>query len=141
MIARTSVLAISINIFELRAYICSPDFSGGSRRRWQFQDMHSAAHALILGMSHGRRGGRFFGPPIISPRRCRCIRRATLVRFLLWKDDFALAAPYNCRLRFLVMDDQNRFFPPIELLIVIAINLAVVALGYYAFRLWGLFLS
>jgi hypothetical protein len=39
------------------------------------------------------------------------------------------------------MDDQNRFFPPIELLIVIAINLAVVALGYYAFRLWGLFLS
>jgi hypothetical protein len=72
---------------------------------------------------------------------CRCIRRATLVRFLLWKDDFALAAPYNCRLRFLVMDDQNRFFPPIELLIVIAINLAVVALGYYAFRLWGLFLS
>ena len=39
------------------------------------------------------------------------------------------------------MDDQNHFFPPIELLIVIAINVAVVALGYYAFRLWGLFAS
>jgi hypothetical protein len=35
------------------------------------------------------------------------------------------------------MDDQNRCLPPIELLIVIAINLAVVAIGYYAFRLWG----
>ena len=40
---------------------------------------------------------------------------------------------------FRVMEDQNRFLPPIELLIVIAINLAVVAFGYYAFRLWGLF--
>jgi hypothetical protein len=35
------------------------------------------------------------------------------------------------------MDDHNRFFPPIELLIVIAINLTVVAIGYYAFRLGG----
>jgi hypothetical protein len=39
------------------------------------------------------------------------------------------------------MDDRDRFFPPIELLIVIAINLAVVAIGYYAIRLWGLFAS
>jgi hypothetical protein len=38
-----------------------------------------------------------------------------------------------------VMDDQNRFLPPIELLIVIAINLAVGGFAYYAFRLWGLF--
>jgi hypothetical protein len=37
------------------------------------------------------------------------------------------------------MDPQNRFLPPIELLIVIAINLAVVGFAYYAFRLWGLF--
>jgi len=40
---------------------------------------------------------------------------------------------------FRVMDDQNRFLPPIELLIVIAINLAVGGFAYYAFRLWGLF--
>jgi hypothetical protein len=33
------------------------------------------------------------------------------------------------------------FFPPIERLIVIAINLAVVAIGYCAFRLWGFFAS
>jgi hypothetical protein len=39
------------------------------------------------------------------------------------------------------MDDRHRFFPPIELLIVIAINLSVVAIGYYAFRLWGFFAS
>ncbi len=38
-----------------------------------------------------------------------------------------------------MMDDQNRFLPPIELLIVIAINLAVGGFAYYAFRLWGLF--
>jgi hypothetical protein len=37
------------------------------------------------------------------------------------------------------MDPQNRFFPPIEILIVIAINLAVVTFAYYALRLWGLF--
>jgi hypothetical protein len=39
------------------------------------------------------------------------------------------------------MDNQNRFLPPIELLIVIAINFAALAFAYYAFRLWGLLAS
>jgi hypothetical protein len=42
---------------------------------------------------------------------------------------------------FWVMDNQNRFLPPIELLVVIAINFAALAFAYYAFRLWGFFIS
>jgi hypothetical protein len=41
----------------------------------------------------------------------------------------------------LVDGRRESFFPPIELLIVIAVNLAVVAIGYYAFSLWGFFVS
>jgi hypothetical protein len=37
----------------------------------------------------------------------------------------------------ILVDGRPKSLPPIELLIVIAINLAVVAIGYYAFRLWG----
>jgi hypothetical protein len=43
----------------------------------------------------------------------------------------------------MILGDERAesFFPPIERLIVIAINLAVVAIGYYAFSLWGFFAS
>jgi hypothetical protein len=34
---------------------------------------------------------------------------------------------------------KNRFVMPIEVVIVIAINLVVVVAGYYAVMMWGLF--
>jgi hypothetical protein len=47
------------------------------------------------------------------------------------------------RLRDLPMDQfqKRRFVMPIEILIVIAINLVVVVAGYYAIMMWGLFSS
>jgi hypothetical protein len=36
---------------------------------------------------------------------------------------------------------KNRFILPIEIVIVIAINLVVVVAGYYAIMMWGLFRS
>ena len=36
---------------------------------------------------------------------------------------------------------KPRFFVPIEIMIVIAINLVVVVAGYYAIMMWGLFRS
>jgi hypothetical protein len=36
---------------------------------------------------------------------------------------------------------KRRFVMPIEILIVIAINLVVVVAGYYAVMMWGLFSS
>ena len=34
---------------------------------------------------------------------------------------------------------KNRFILPIEVVVVIAINLVVVVAGYYAVMMWGLF--
>jgi hypothetical protein len=34
---------------------------------------------------------------------------------------------------------KNRFFLPIEVVFVIAINLVVVVAGYYAVMMWGFF--
>jgi hypothetical protein len=34
---------------------------------------------------------------------------------------------------------KNRFVMPVEVVIVIAINLVVVVAGYYAVMMWGLF--
>ena len=47
------------------------------------------------------------------------------------------------RLRDLPMDEfqKPRFVVPIEIVIVIAINLVVVVAGYYAIMMWGLFRS
>jgi hypothetical protein len=36
---------------------------------------------------------------------------------------------------------KPRFYVPIEIVIVIAINLVVVVAGYYAIMMWGLFRS
>jgi hypothetical protein len=36
---------------------------------------------------------------------------------------------------------MRRFVVPIEILIVVAINLVVVVAGYYAIMMWGLFRS
>jgi hypothetical protein len=36
---------------------------------------------------------------------------------------------------------KRRFVVPIEIVIVIAINLVVVVAGYYAIMMWGLFRS
>ena len=36
---------------------------------------------------------------------------------------------------------KPRFYVPIEVVIVIAINLVVVVAGYYAIMMWGLFRS
>jgi hypothetical protein len=36
---------------------------------------------------------------------------------------------------------KPRFYMPIEIVIVIAINLVVVVAGYYATMMWGLFRS
>jgi hypothetical protein len=35
--------------------------------------------------------------------------------------------------------EKKRFLIPIELMIVLAINLVVAVLGYYAIMMWGLF--
>jgi hypothetical protein len=35
--------------------------------------------------------------------------------------------------------EKERFLIPIELMIVLAINLVVAVLGYYAIMMWGLF--
>jgi hypothetical protein len=34
---------------------------------------------------------------------------------------------------------KNRFVMPLDLVVVIAINLVVVVAGYYAVMMWGLF--
>jgi hypothetical protein len=34
---------------------------------------------------------------------------------------------------------KNRFILPIEVLVVVAINLVVVVAGYYTVMMWGLF--
>jgi hypothetical protein len=34
---------------------------------------------------------------------------------------------------------RNRFILPIEVLVVVAINLVVVVAGYYTVMMWGLF--
>jgi hypothetical protein len=34
---------------------------------------------------------------------------------------------------------KNRFVMPVEVVIVIAINLVVVVAGYYAVMMWGIF--
>ncbi len=36
---------------------------------------------------------------------------------------------------------KPRFYMPIEIVIVIAINLVIVVAGYYAIMMWGLFRS
>jgi hypothetical protein len=35
--------------------------------------------------------------------------------------------------------EKKRFLIPIELMIVLAINVVVAVLGYYAIMMWGLF--
>jgi hypothetical protein len=67
---------------------------------------------------------------ILSPLYCRRSARFALRHFLLQPRD-------------LPMDQfQKRpFVVPIELVIVIAINLVVVVAGYYAIMMWGLFRS
>jgi hypothetical protein len=37
------------------------------------------------------------------------------------------------------MDPENHFLSTIEVLMVVAINLMVVAFGYHVYRLWELF--
>ncbi len=34
--------------------------------------------------------------------------------------------------------EKNRFLPPIELMLVLAINVVVAILAYYSFLVWGL---
>jgi hypothetical protein len=50
----------------------------------------------------------------------------------------ALARRSHLSLLFWAMDPENRFLP-IEIVIVVAINLMVAAFGYHLYRLWDLF--
>jgi hypothetical protein len=43
------------------------------------------------------------------------------------------------RFQMTAMDPENHFLPTIEVLMVVAINLMVVAFGYHVYRLWELF--
>jgi hypothetical protein len=65
-----------------------------------------------------------------------CIGCATLIHFLRRIINSLSRCHIIADYDFVVMDEQNRFLPPIELLVVLAINLAVGAFAYYAFRLW-----